>query len=234
MMPMIECQNSKVAVYACTRNKYEELRVAIHSLQVNNPDVNVIVFAEDDDIGMNVHVINLKGGCEYTDGVNSGSRWTYMTNIRLALTKYLDCDKALYLDIDTIVDDDISELWDLDLSDYYVAGVKEPIKSNESIYVNSGVLLFNLSKLRDGTDEVLLEKIRTESRDFPDQDILNEVLAGHIFELPSTYNANSWTAQIHEPKIVHYAGFEDWKNFIYAVKFLYAKENKNFNYIHRI
>lgn len=203
----------KIVCYCCTRNKYEELRVAIKSLQVNNPDVYVIVFAEDDDIGASAEVINLHGRCEYTEGVNSDKKWTYMTNVRLAFTKYLKYDKVLYLDIDTIVNDDISELWDLDLTDYYVAGCKEPFKSEEHLYINAGVTMLNLAKLRDGTDDVLLETIRTQDRNFPDQDVLNEVLRGHILQIPGEYNYCPWVEQTNNrPKIIHYAAKDDWSN----------------------
>ena len=92
---------------------------------------------------------------------------TEQSYYRLKATEILpkEYDKCIYLDIDTIVNDDLSELFSIDIEDNYVAGVKAPgyhfpedgnRKYCERIgipsinqYINSGVMLLNLKKIRE-------------------------------------------------------------------------------------
>ncbi|MGL4948759.1 MAG: glycosyltransferase [Anaeroplasmataceae bacterium] len=60
-------------------------------------------------------------------------------------------DKVLYLDIDTMFNKDISLLYDIDVSDYEYGAARDYyarvfIKPN---YINSGVLLMNLKKIKE-------------------------------------------------------------------------------------
>lgn len=70
-----------------------------------------------------------------------------------------ELDKILYLDADIIVRGDITPLYDFDISDYYISGANDlwvhdtkykgkiGFAQNE-LYVNAGVLLMNLRKMR--------------------------------------------------------------------------------------
>ena len=69
-------------------------------------------------------------------------------------------DKALYLDADLVVNGDIGVLYNTQLDGYYCAGVRdlyiEKIEHkeklglvSEDLYVNSGVMLLNLAKIRE-------------------------------------------------------------------------------------
>lgn len=102
--------------------------------------------------------------------------------------------KVVYIDIDTIVLDDISRLYDLELGDHLVGGVLDKAFSicnsgdfklakaelsrlgytNYQTYINSGVLLINLSQWRSKN---LTKKLLTLAREnefiFHDQDALN-------------------------------------------------------------
>jgi len=72
-----------------------------------------------------------------------------MALIRGALTKiFPNLDTILSLDVDVIINENISELWDLDLTNYYLAAVQESLKYNKPDYINAGVMLLNLKKLR--------------------------------------------------------------------------------------
>lgn len=109
-------------------------------------------------------------------------------------------DKVLYLDSDTAVQIDLLELFNTDITKYACAGVhdvapdhiagdkngktlrefkQKHLKSN--LYINSGVLLLNLTYLRDHLDELLSVDIPLK---YPDQDILNVAWDGKILELP--------------------------------------------------
>ena len=80
----------------------------------------------------------------------------YMVLMRAVYSKlFPDLDKILSLDLDTIVNEDISNLWDIDMSNYYVAGVRDTPEFNKNgLYINGGVLMYNLDKIRkDKRDE---------------------------------------------------------------------------------
>ena len=68
-------------------------------------------------------------------------------------------DKLLYLDIDMMANSDISTLYHTDISDYEYAAVKEKYGSKiiRPDYINAGMLLLNMKKIRETK---LLEKAR--------------------------------------------------------------------------
>jgi len=102
-------------------------------------------------------------------------------------------EKALYLDCDIILDGDIAELIRTDLGSHHVAAIQDYIimqkhayladtlgLGNETRYFNSGVMLFNVAALQEGTfleDCFSLLRERGETR-WPDQDMLNILFQG--------------------------------------------------------
>jgi len=145
---------------------------------------------------------------------------------RLVLPNLLShYDKCVYLDGDTIVNKDLSEFFNIDVKDYYVGGVKDfdhgdwhhknlaVLGIDNSWYINSGVLLMNLKKLRDDKIEnkfKWLFKDKLEYCGFADQDILNACCYGKIKLLSQKYNA---MCEVENPVIRHFAGNKPWKNF---------------------
>jgi lipopolysaccharide biosynthesis glycosyltransferase len=136
-----------------------------------------------------------------------------------------EIDKIIYIDIDTVFNSDLRELNSIDVSKYYIAGVKDAnicnsgrkrlrklwiqydvynILNNEQ-YINSGVLIMNLKKLRqDNIDKKWLKLAKEESFPFHDQDIINISCVGNVLLLPDEYN--SLTATNTNLKIFHFAG----------------------------
>lgn len=134
-------------------------------------------------------------------------------------------DKILYIDADTVVNGDIGPVYDMEIGENYMAGVpdlfisdikyKPEIKfDNNELYVNAGVLLMNLEKIRDDnlggrlfdTTAALGDKIK-----FQDQDIINIVCRGKICEIDSIYNYTSHNIRREKEKfrravIIHYTG----------------------------
>lgn len=115
---------------------------------------------------------------------------------RLIAAKALNTDKAICLDSDLIVQIDLMELYEIDIDNYYIAGVKDmyPIThpnlalwymdnykiKNFSDYINCGVLLMNLKKMRqDNMVEVFLNELKNKNL-WLDQDIFNRVCSGKI------------------------------------------------------
>ena len=120
-------------------------------------------------------------------------------------------DKALYLDGDLVVNGSLEKLWDTDITDYLCAGVHdlwiENINykpqigfSSDELYINAGVLLLNIPKMRE---EKIYEKLCEttislgKQIQFQDQDIINIVCRGRVKELPERYNFTTENAIKH-------------------------------------
>lgn len=135
---------------------------------------------------------------------------------RLKLASLLpEVNKILYFDCDVVVNESLADLYNTEMGDYVVAGVhdikKRKVRSNPQ-YVNSGVLLMDLDKIRkenlerDFLDYTLnnIDKIKCG-----DQEIINEVLKGRIKVLPDEWNVQSSnftnrSSFTKHPKIIHF------------------------------
>ena len=206
----------KAAVYCMTRNLYEKAVPSIKSLLINSDVEIVYLLIEDDEFPVKlprVKAINVSGQKFFpSGGANWGTQWTYMAMMRAALPKILKEHIALSLDCDTFVLGDISPLWELPIKDYYLAGGAEPDKSLNDIYVNMGVALFNLARLRkDGMADKIIDALNKTPYAFVEQDCINEKCRGKILEFPPEYNVHTWSRQTDKkPVIKHYAGIGDW------------------------
>lgn len=102
-------------------------------------------------------------------------------------------DKILYLDIDMMAADDISKLYSIDVTQYEYAVVKEKYGSIFiwPDYINAGMLLLNMKKIRETK---LLEKarnlIRTKKMLFADQDAIYRSTTKKLI-IPRIYNEQS-------------------------------------------
>ena len=210
----------KAAAYCMTRNLYDISVASIKSLLVNS-DVDVVyLLIEDDKFPVDLprtKVINVSDQKFFRpDGANAYAMYTYMAMMRAALPKILKESRVLSLDCDTIIDGDISELWDLPLNDYYLAAGREPHKSiNGRLYVNVGVTMFNLAKLRkDKMTDRIIERLNEQTYAFVEQDCMNELCEGKILEMPPQYNVHYWSVKTDTPAVItHYAGHKDWRSF---------------------
>lgn len=124
---------------------------------------------------------------------------------RLLLGEFLQVDKCLYLDSDVIVNTDLQELYAIELDTEHIAGVRDlwidmmgegereerRIKTNlpsMEQYINSGVLLLNLGKIRrDNLTEQFCCHMQNDYL-FEDQDIINVCCYDHIRRLPAKWN----------------------------------------------
>lgn len=127
-------------------------------------------------------------------------------------------DKAIVMDCDIIVKKDIAELFSFDVNEYLVGGVvdvvyqgmlnmnqkgdfkycTEELKLSEPYtYLNTGVLLMNLKRMRErlSQQEVVAFAEKSKFR-IQEQDILNYLLAGQAYFLPIRWNyyteGNDW------------------------------------------
>jgi len=143
---------------------------------------------------------------------------------RLKIFELLSEDKVLYLDSDVIVRDDIRELYSTDISDYYCAGVEDKQNPNlrervsmpdSETYINSGVLLLNLSKCRqDNIQEKMFNALR-KIKYWSDQDAINGFMQRHIklldlkwnlmYPFDNCYEDKEYYEEVSKnPSIIHY------------------------------
>ena len=97
---------------------------------------------------------------EFGRGKNENAYCTPYTLLRLLADLVKDIpNKILYLDIDMMAGKDIAELYNTDVTEYEYAAVKEKYGSKiiRPDYINAGMLLMNMSKIRETK---LLEKAR--------------------------------------------------------------------------
>lgn len=112
-------------------------------------------------------------------------------------------DKLLYLDADIMFNRDIHLLYDTDISDYEYAASRDHygkymIKPN---YINAGVLLFNMKKMREtGLLEKARELIKTKKLVFADQSAIIRSTTKKKM-LPQRYNDQKF---LHKHTVVRH------------------------------
>ena len=228
----------RAAVYSGTRNIYQDMMTASKSL-LQHSNVEKIYFLIQDDVfpyqlPQEIECINISNQQYFPpDGPNFKNILTYMVLIRAAYPKiFPQLDKILSIDIDTIVNENISQLWDLDLTDYYLAAVEEvQLTQREGSYINMGVAMFNLKKMReDGKDDQLIYNLNNFWYRYAEQDCFNQTLRGKIFILPSDYNCAIQTAPPQHEKITHFAGIyklDCFPHFDYYKNLSYSETKRN-------
>lgn len=133
-------------------------------------------------------------------------------------------DKGIYIDSDVVLTGDIGKLFDVDIGENYIGACSDlsiadipPLVSYTEIavgmepgkYINSGVLLMNLKKLRQAHfEEHFLRLLNTYHFDSiaPDQDYINAMCNGKIYYLDATWDAmpNDARPPMAEPMLIHY------------------------------
>lgn len=134
---------------------------------------------------------------------------------RFKIFDLINKDKVLYLDSDLLVRKDLRELFETDISNYLFAAVtdmfsfdcKERCKlDEEAVYVNAGVVLFNVKKCKEENFHkklfALSEQPAAPNIIYADQDILNLLAQKRIKILDDTWNS----ATSIDSAIVHYFG----------------------------
>lgn len=191
----------------------------------------------------------------------------YRLNLPSLLPQY---DKIIYIDGDLIVTKDLLELYNTDINNYYVGGVLDVVVSqwsdycdklgisDMSQYINTGVLLMNVKKMReDNIEKMFDDYIPTYSKrklSFHDQDAINAICFGKIKLLDPTYgflanvfsiyeqprpaslvnvcSEGEWLEARKNPTIIHWAGSpKPWNS--QNVRF-YDKWNKYRNIVEKL
>lgn len=132
--------------------------------------------------------------CSYLPKANMNTRFTPLCMLRLFADKVKEIpDKILYLDADVMCKNDFSKLYDTDMSDTEIIGVPDRYGKwffgniLRHDYLNSGVLLMNMQKIRESG---LFEKCRNMCKNkkmfMPDQSALNKLAIKR--KAPKNYN----------------------------------------------
>ena len=139
--------------------------------------------------------------------------FTIGTLFRLVIPRVLmNLDKIIYLDADLLVNRDIKELWDIDIAGYSLAAVKdigykdlaivpEFVKQKEGLadrYFNAGVLLMNLSFIRNTGD--LLELTHHFLKENPDAGLLDQDVMNYYFNSTTLLLDDNWNVQVRNEK----------------------------------
>ncbi len=191
--------------------------VSMTSLLINNKGAKVNIYALAEDISENSRgklskaVSDLGGNIIFPDTKPLIGRFkelglipyrgAYSVYLRIFFNELLpeDAKRVIYIDSDTIVDGSLEELVNYDLGGKALGMVLESITDDYKLmigmdkpdeYFNSGVILFDTDKWRDGKySDRIVEHINNAGRAYVgDQDYLNIVCKGKICRLPLNYN----------------------------------------------
>lgn len=169
------------------------------------------------------HKINLS---DFYDVIEYAKSFTIGALFRLKLPDLLDSEisKIIYFDADTLINTNIRHLWDLDVTDYYVAACHDDGLEDEDVvmsdglvpaskYYNSGVMVFNIEKIRENFN-LLADSAEYFKKHlhclYPDQDALNYFFMDNVLYLDPKYNMFTRNKRGRklplEDGIYHYAG----------------------------
>jgi lipopolysaccharide biosynthesis glycosyltransferase len=141
---------------------------------------------------------------------------------RIMIPELVASDKVIYLDKDIVVNMDIKQLWDVPIENFSIAGVYDIFRKfsparlamrllgcDPNKYVNAGVLVMNLSRIRDRYN--LLEEANKWFKKweycspFLDQDFINARFRGDIIRIGDKFNSTRRGGDITD-RIIHTVG----------------------------
>ena len=228
----------KVA-FAANNEYVPHLEIALFSLLRNNQTHSFAIYILSSDItkksekklrkvcdhfgNASIEVVDMSGRFDSLKTLAHFSRDMYS---RYLLSEILSRDeRVLYLDGDILVTGDVSELYFSDISDSYVAGIRDhgiakpmfkeymrTLGLKGSDYINSGVLVMNLEKIRqDNKVKALIDKTAELSDiiQHPDQDVINIIFKNKITYMGSVWNfqdedRKNNTEKLSDVHIIHY------------------------------
>lgn len=106
---------------------------------------------------------------------------------RIMIPDLIDEERVLYLDSDIVVDANLDELFNLDMGNHPIAAVTDLLYTDN---FNSGVLLFNMPKLKQ-TPNIVSDMLKAGTNDQlseGDQSVLNSFFGDSYLHLPLKYN----------------------------------------------
>lgn len=218
-----------VALYSAIRNadpNRQYKAIILHQgLSEENADKLLALQTENFQIALTPMQANFEA---LDDRMSNRLRCDYFTltiYFRLFIpAMFPEYDKAIYVDSDVVLTEDIAKLYDTDIGEHFIgacndlsiADIPELVGYTENAvgvkhteYINSGVLLMNLKKLRQcDLEGHFLNLLNTYHFDSiaPDQDYLNAMCNGKIFYLDPAWDAmpNEACPKLEKTCLIHY------------------------------
>jgi lipopolysaccharide biosynthesis glycosyltransferase len=159
------------------------------------------------------------------ENVKTHSYVTIATYYRLKLPSLLpNVDKILYLDCDFVINSSLQDLFNTNMEEYPIAGVLDIKRSKvcqNSTYINAGMLVFDINKMKELDLETKFYEWTKKNIDkitCGDQEIINEVCKGQIKILDNEWNVQSSnftnrSSYIQNPKGIHFISKKKPWNF---------------------
>ena len=156
---------------------------------------------------------------------------SFVTYYRLKLSTILpNISRIIYFDCDMVVLTSLKELYQMDIGEKYIAGCVD-IGSKRTFakskdYINAGLLLFDLDKIREHNVEKSFLEYAISNIDnlkYADQDIINYASKDGIYILDDKWNVQSSnfvnrSSYTNKPKVVHFIAPKKpwhWASFSY-------------------
>ena len=197
------CEGIFLSVLSICKNTNEDLTFYILTATLDNRDaiplsfadkLQSLIYAKGQDYKVILLDISEKFQ-SYLPLANIGTRFTPFCMLRLFADMVPEIpDKILYLDTDVLCRADFKDFYYSDITDIEIAGVPDRYGKwffgniFKHDYLNSGVLLMNMSNIRKSG---LFRKCRDMCRDkkmfMPDQSALNKLAVKR--KIPAKYNA---------------------------------------------
>ena len=220
-----------VALNSIKKNASKDYTYKIHVLGDDISAANRRKLSRFSDDDFSIEFIPLSETLRGMEGVSSlqNHRFAAFASLTIYFRLFIPAifpqyDKAIYLDSDIIVPGDISKLWETDLGDKLVGAcadysiqhigpfmkyIDEYIGVDHRRYVNSGVLLMNLEKLRSAD---MAGRFLSWMRKYgcatvaPDQDYLNALCWDCIYYLDPAWDTmpSGNDMYVTAPRIIHF------------------------------
>lgn len=218
-----------VALNSAVKNSSADRKYKAIVLHENLSDANIKKLKSLETENFQIELTPMKANFEVLDDrMSNRLRCDYFTltiYFRLFIpAMFPEYDKGIYIDSDVVLTDDIAKLFDTDIGDNFIGACNDlsiadipplvaytenavGVKGKE--YINSGVLLMNLKKMRECDFEGhFLNLLNTYHFDSiaPDQDYINAMCNGKIYYLDEVWDAmpNEAKPPIKDTKIIHY------------------------------
>lgn len=225
--------NMGIALYSMIQNASKHYRYKIHVIHQGLSEKNRIKIQSLGNENFEIAFYEMEDKLsEITDREENRLRCDYFSltiYFRLFIADmFPEYEKAIYVDSDIVVPGDISELYHLNLGeniigachDFSIEEVPELVNYIENAvgvdcqeYINSGVLLLNLKRLRElNFSEKFITLLSQYHFDCiaPDQDYLNAMCHGQILYIDRAWDTmpQSGKEDYPYPKLIHYNLFD--------------------------
>ena len=256
-------QHTLVSMASLKTNKYPtseyKVFVVCDNVDLDKKDM----FKKFSDDRFKIEIVDVKNQDFEKKEYEIGKYISSSTYIRLRLPSILKgIDRVLYMDGDVIVQDDLTELFNIDMGENFtIAGsldygtcissltwdkvdyIRDTLPRYEKTYVNAGVLLMELGKLRKSKFEKRCKELYDTRKDFiyADQDIINFAEQRNIKVFPIYWNcpilafyinyANQSTELIREMiGRIYHIGYGNLMDIVYKSRIIHINGDKKYIY----